>query len=372
MSVRLLRPTFFAAALALSLVACGSNQKKEVQYQTATVDQGSIVARVSSTGTLSALVTVQVGSQVSGRIKSLFADYNDKVKKSQLLAEIDPALYKAAWDNARANRIAAEATLAGARVQAANAKLTFDRNTQLVQRGIVAQADFDTAKAAFDAATAGVDAAAGALEQAKAQESQSQLNLGYTEIISPINGIVISRNVDVGQTVAASLQAPILFLIAEDLKKMQVDTRIRRRLVGLAIDGKQRVYDGQDLICFADRRSCSVRSHIPTWCAVPVEFSVRRRIVVCPNTSARVTALFRYRLPLRRRSIYFGRRHQLGNNGADAGVSSSRRQFNIQCTRMLALAIMAGMLAPDHGQRGGNWWERCLSLSAPRKLGAYL
>jgi len=182
-------------------------------------------------------VTVQVGSQVSGRIKALAVDYNDKVRKGQLLAMIDQDLYKAVLENARANRMAAQATLAGSRVQAANAKLTFDRSKQLLERGIVAQAEFDTAKAAYDAGGAGVDAAAAALEQAKAQESQAQLNLSYTEIISPINGIVISRNVDVGQTVAASLQAPVLFLLAEDLKKMQVDTSIAEADVGKLRDG---------------------------------------------------------------------------------------------------------------------------------------
>jgi HlyD family secretion protein len=242
MSVRPLPLKLLVPALALSLAACGSGQKKEIQYQTAVVDQGPVVARVSSTGTLSALVTVQVGSQVSGRIKSLEVDFNDKVKKGQLLAQIDPALYKAAWDNARANRIAADATLVGARVQAANAKLTLDRSRQLLQRGIVAQADFDTAKAAYDAAVATVDAAAGALEQTKAQEAQAQLNLGYTKIVSPINGIVISRNVDVGQTVAASLQAPTLFLLAEDLKKMQVDTSIAEADVGKLRDGMEATF----------------------------------------------------------------------------------------------------------------------------------
>jgi HlyD family secretion protein len=239
MSVRHVFHWLLVLPIALSIAACGSGQKKEVQYQTAAVDQGAIVARVSSTGTLSALVTVQVGSQVSGRIKSLEVDFNDKVKKGQLLALIDQDLYKALLDNARANRLAAQATLAGARVQAANAKLTYERSAQLLQRGIIAQADFDTAKAGYDAAVASVDAAGGSLEQAKAQESQAKLNLGYTEIISPINGIVISRSVDIGQTVAASLAAPTLFLIAEDLKKMQVDTSIAEADVGKLQDGME-------------------------------------------------------------------------------------------------------------------------------------
>ncbi len=235
--LRIARAAALLAGLMLGLAACNSGGNKEVQYQTVLVDKGAIVARVSATGTLSALVTVQVGSQVSGRVKALEVDFNSRVRKGQLLAQIDPALFQAARDNARANKIAAEATLAGARVQAANAKLQYDRSQTLLARGIIAQADFDTAKATYDAAVATVGASEGSLEQAKAQLSQAELNLSYTEIISPTNGIVISRNVDIGQTVAASLQAPVLFLIAEDLKKMQVDTSVAEADVGKLSDG---------------------------------------------------------------------------------------------------------------------------------------
>ena len=236
-TARLLLTAGLLTGALLTLAGCNSGQKRDVQYQSVAVDRGTIVARVNATGTLSALVTVQVGSQVSGRIKLLEADYNSTVKKGQLLAQIDPDLFRAAYENTRANRLAATANLAGARVQAANAKLQFDRAQQLLARGIIAQADFDTAKATADAAVAAVAAAEGSLAQAEAQESQSKLNLGYTEIISPINGTVISRNVDVGQTVAASLQAPVLFLIAEDLKKMQVDTSVAEADVGKLKDG---------------------------------------------------------------------------------------------------------------------------------------
>jgi HlyD family secretion protein len=236
-SLRALTLLLLCAAAIPLLAACGSGQKQNIQYQTVPAERGPLTARVSATGTLSALVTVQVGSQVSGRIKTLNVDYNSRVTKGELLATIDTDLFKAAVDNARANKIAAEANLLGARVQAANAKLQFDRAQQLLTRGIVAQADYDTAKATYDGAVAAVSAAEGALEQTKAQLSQTELNLSYTPIVSPINGMVISRNVDIGQTVAASLQAPVLFLIAEDLRKMQVDTSVAEADVGKLRDG---------------------------------------------------------------------------------------------------------------------------------------
>ncbi|HUJ73716.1 MAG TPA: efflux RND transporter periplasmic adaptor subunit, partial [bacterium] len=214
------------------LAACGGKKDTSSYYQTAKVQRANLVAKVTATGTVSALVTVQVGAQVSGRIQELYVDYNSEVKKGQLLATIDPELFKAALANAKANEIAALANLAGARVQARNAKLQNNRNIELHKKGIVAQADLDTSQAQYDAAVAAVQAAGGALAQARAALSQAQLNLSYTKIISPINGVVISRNVDIGQTVAASFQTPTLFLIAEDLRHMQVDTSVAEGDVG--------------------------------------------------------------------------------------------------------------------------------------------
>jgi HlyD family secretion protein len=212
---------------------CRLRYRREAEHHVS----DAIVSRVIATGTLSPLVTVQVGSQVSGRIKLLEVDFNSPVKKGQRLAQIDPDLYKAAFENAKANRVAAQANLAGSRVQAANAKLHYERYRQLLALDSIAKQDFDTAQANYESAVAAVDAADGTLAQAVAQESQAELNLGYTEIVSPINGTVISRNVDIGQTVAASLQAPVLFLIAEDLKKMQVDTSVAEADVGRLQDG---------------------------------------------------------------------------------------------------------------------------------------
>ncbi|MDD5562408.1 MAG: efflux RND transporter periplasmic adaptor subunit [Thermoanaerobaculaceae bacterium] len=203
-----------------------------LQFETARIDRGKIVAKVTASGSLSAIVTVQVGSQVSGRIAALYADFNSKVKKGELIAKIDPQLFQANVAQARANYVAAQGNLAKAKAQALDAERQYKRSVTLAERKLIAQADLDTAQATADAAKAGVDAAVGSVEQAKAQLHSAEVNLAYTDIISPTDGVVISRNVDVGQTVAASLQAPTLFLIAEDLRKMQVDTSVAEADIG--------------------------------------------------------------------------------------------------------------------------------------------
>ena len=202
------------------------------RYETVAIDRGSIVAKVTATGTLSALVTVQVGTQVSGRIKEINVDFNSPVTKGQVIAKIEPALFAAALESARANYLAAQGSIAKLEAQAENAKLQYDRAEQLFERKAIAQADLDTARATMRAANGDVVAARGNLAQAKAALNQAQVNLDYTTIKSPTTGVVISRSVDVGQTVAASLAAPTLFLIAEDLTKMQVDTSVAEADIG--------------------------------------------------------------------------------------------------------------------------------------------
>jgi HlyD family secretion protein len=204
----------------------------QVRYETTQIDRGRIVAKVTASGTLSAIVTVQVGSQVSGRIAALYADWNSQVKKGQLVAKIDPQLFQATVQQARANLVAAQGNLAKVKAQAVDAERQYKRNVILAERKLIAQADLDTSQSTFDADKAAVDAAAGTVEQARAQLNSSEVNLAYTDIISPTDGTVIARNVDVGQTVAASLQAPTLFLIAEDLRKMQVDTSVAEGDIG--------------------------------------------------------------------------------------------------------------------------------------------
>jgi HlyD family secretion protein len=221
-----------AAAGVFGLRYYRAQQNTGPKYETAKVDRGRIAARVTATGTLSALVTVQVGSQVSGRIQMLAADFNSQVKKGQVIAKIDPELFKAAMAQAQANLVAARGNLARVKAQAEDAARQADRAKQLADRNLIAMAERDTAVSNAAAAAAQVEATSGTVAQAQAAMNQAQVNLNYTTIVSPIDGQVISRSVDVGQTVAASLSAPTLFTIAEDLRKMQVDTNVAESDVG--------------------------------------------------------------------------------------------------------------------------------------------
>ena len=173
---------------------------------------------VTATGTLSAVTTVQIGSQVSGVIARLYADFNSRVQKGQLLAELDPTPFQAQVEQRQAD-------VTKARVDAANAKIGYDRQARLAKAGLAAQADVDNARAQYEGANAQV-------QQAMAALSQSQTNLRYTKIVSPIDGVVVDRQYDVGQTVAASFQAPTLFSIAQDLTKMQVQADVDQSDIG--------------------------------------------------------------------------------------------------------------------------------------------
>ena len=208
-----------------------------IRFETAAVDRGAIFARITATGTVSPVITVQVGSQVSGRIQRLEVDFNSPVRRGQLLAVIDPALFAAAEAQARANLASARANLAKAEAQAQDAARQLRRQEELRRRNLVAQADLDTARTTAEAANATVSANRAAILQAQAALDQASTNLAYTKIYSPIDGVVISRNVDVGQTVAASLQAPTLFLLAQDLSQMQVDTSVAEADVGRLREG---------------------------------------------------------------------------------------------------------------------------------------
>ncbi|MEO8196401.1 MAG: efflux RND transporter periplasmic adaptor subunit [Thermoanaerobaculia bacterium] len=188
------------------------------KYKTATVDRGDVAMTVTATGTISAVITVQVGSQVSGIIAALYADFNTPVTKGQLIAELDPTPFEATVAQRQADVVQSEVRLANARIQ-------LQRQEQLLARQLVAQADYDQAKADFDALTAQIT-------QVKAALFQAQTNLGYTKIRSPIDGVVVDRQYDVGQTVAASFQAPTLFTIAQDLTKMQVQADVDQSDIG--------------------------------------------------------------------------------------------------------------------------------------------
>ncbi len=202
------------------------------RFEAAAVSRGPIEAKVTSTGTVNAVITVNVGSYVSGTITNLYVDYNSKVRKNDVLARIDPQLFVAALDQAKANVTAAEGNLAKARATLENDLRIAARDHDLLRQNLLDQQTVDTADTAAEVDRANIEALKGTVEQTKAALVQAKINLGYTVITSPLDGTVISRNVDVGQTVASSLQTPTLFLIAQDLTRMEVDTNIAEADVG--------------------------------------------------------------------------------------------------------------------------------------------
>jgi HlyD family secretion protein len=204
----------------------------EIAWKTSPIEKRKISAKVAASGTLQATVTVQIGAQVSGRIQKLNADFNTTVKKGQLLAKLDPQLFQAAVEQANANYLAAKASVAKAEAQQKDADLVLVRTKALADQALASAADLQTAETNVAVAKAATDGAKASLAQSSASLHQAQVNLSYTEIFSPIDGTVISRAVDVGQTVASSLQAPVLYTIAEDLHQMQVHTSVAEGDVG--------------------------------------------------------------------------------------------------------------------------------------------
>ena len=270
-----------AAVVLLVIVAAiwyWRSRSDTAQFITEPVTQGAIRNVVNATGTVQAVLTVQVGSQVSGQIEALYADYNSQVKQGQVLAKLDPRTYQAALDGAQANLLSAQAKVTSseadlnsqianqasmqanvesAKVSRDNTAVILKRQDELREQGILSQNDYDTAKANADAALAKynqavaqnqqgeaqikssqaqVTQAKAMVSQAQAALKQSQVNLDYTTISSPVDGVVVSRSVDVGQTVAASLQAPVLFTIANDLSKMQVNASVDEADIGNIAD----------------------------------------------------------------------------------------------------------------------------------------
>jgi HlyD family secretion protein len=210
-----------------------------VPYKTALVDRGPITAIVTATGTVNPVISVQVGSQVSGKVSQLFADFNSKVTKGLVLAQIDQKSFKARLSQARAAVKSAKGNLAKANVSATQRKREFDRMAALRPQAFVSQADVDLAETNYRDAAANVEVLQAQLDQAQAALASAELDLGYTTIYSPVDGIVVSRNVDVGQTLAAAFQTPILFVIAQDLTQMQVNANVSESDIGGVKEGTE-------------------------------------------------------------------------------------------------------------------------------------
>ncbi len=231
-----------SVVIVLGVVVFIAFRKKEngLNFRTEKISKGDIVETVTASGNVNAVTTVLVGTQVSGTIKSIYADFNSPVKKGQLIAQIDPAIFEAQVEQARANLLSAKANLEKAEASFIDAKRTMERNKVLFSKDLIARSEVDTAETNYETSKAQVNASKAQIAQSEASLKAAETNLRYTRIISPVNGIVVSRNVDVGQTVAASFQTPTLFTIAQDLTKMQIDTNVAEADIG-------RVRQGQDV-----------------------------------------------------------------------------------------------------------------------------
>lgn len=235
---------FILAVIAIGLAIGGyvffnGERKAPIRYRTAAVDRGAVISIVSATGSINPVVSVQVGTQVSGMIKSLHADFNSRVKAGDTVAVIDPEPFKARRDQAASNLEMARSSVARARVDLAQRKRELDRTQSLIAQQFVSQNDVDVALTNHQSAEAQVRVAEAQVKQAEAALNSADLDLKYTVIRSPVDGIVVARNVEVGQTVAASFATPNLFLIALDLTKMQVDTNVSESDIGGISEGKQ-------------------------------------------------------------------------------------------------------------------------------------
>ncbi|WP_447977620.1 efflux RND transporter periplasmic adaptor subunit [Candidatus Nitrospira bockiana] len=238
---------WIASVLAVALAIGGyvffsGERKPPIRYRTVPIERGPIVSTVTATGTINPVTTVQVGSQVSGMIESLHADFNSLVKKGQVVARIDPFPYRARRDQAAANLANAKAALIKAKVDLAQRKRELDRVQSLVKQQFVSQAEVDTALTAHEGAIAQLAVAEAAVKQSEAALEAAELDLTYTVIRSPVDGTVISRQVEVGQRLSASFSIPTLFLIAEDLTQMQVDANVSESDIGGMTAGKEAVF----------------------------------------------------------------------------------------------------------------------------------
>lgn len=225
-------------ALAVTAVVLFRNKSGEIKFRTEKVTRGEIEMTVTATGTVNAVTNVLVGTQVSGTIKNIYVDFNSPVKKGQLIAQIDPATFQAQVNQARANLLSSKANLEKAEATLVDTKRTMDRNRELFSKNLISRSDLDTSETNYETAKASVSAAKSQVSQTNAALEFAETNLRYTRILSPVDGVVISRNVDVGQTVAASFQTPTLFTIAQDLTKMQIDTNVDEADIGKVIVGQ--------------------------------------------------------------------------------------------------------------------------------------
>ncbi len=238
MKRKLIIGTALLLVLTIAIYFALSNRDSAPKFRTQKAIRGDISASVTSTGTLSAVTTVTVGTQVSGTIKSIYVDFNSPVKKGQLIAQIDPDIFEAQVNQSKANLSLARANLLKSEASLVDAERNLSRYKLLFEKDLVAKSEYDTALTNVETARAQVLASKAQVEQSMAALRIAEINLAHTRIESPVDGVVVSRNVDVGQTVAASFQTPTLFSIAQDLTKMQVISSVVEADIGSVQKGQ--------------------------------------------------------------------------------------------------------------------------------------
>ena len=231
----------FVAIIIIALILSNFS-KKRVEYETAPIEKHTITQVVEASGTINPVNTVSVGSTVSGLISAIYVDFNSTVKKGQLLAEIDPRTFQATVDQNSASVASAQADLLNRQANYEMSTKTYNRYKNLYARGFIPKSELDQAEADYKANMAQVNAARAKITQTRAQYNQSLVNLNYTKIIAPVDGMVISRKIDLGQPVAASFQAPELFTIAQDLEKMQIEVNVSEADIGEVKEGQDVIY----------------------------------------------------------------------------------------------------------------------------------
>lgn len=229
-----------AAILLITGYSCFTTNANKITYETRKLEKCTITQVVEASGTINPVNIVSVGSTVSGLMKEIYVDFNSEVKKGQLLAQIDPANFQASVDQNRAQINNAQANLAKLNAQMVMAEKTYNRYKNLYAKNFIAKSELDQAESDYLAQKASVGAQRASIAQARATYNTAMTNLGYTRIIAPVDGTIISRDIDVGQPVAASFQAPELFKIAQDLTKMQIEVNVSEADIG-------KVKEGQDV-----------------------------------------------------------------------------------------------------------------------------
>jgi HlyD family secretion protein len=227
-----------AAGIVFGFTYFNRNNNSGLQYEKATIDKGTVTALVDTTGTLNPVIIVDIGSQVSGKIENIYVDFNSRIKGGQILAELEQLTFQTKVQQNEANYLSSVAVLDKSKVSLENSKKKYERAKSLFEKDLISYEELESAEVQYLSAKADLQSSDARLEQAKAQLDTSKVDLSYTIIKSPIDGVVINRNINVGQTVAASFQAPVLFQVANDLTKMQVECSVDEADIGRVKEGQ--------------------------------------------------------------------------------------------------------------------------------------